>query len=88
MGKLLERIRTAVDQDRFFVSVHADEQMKERSIELWQVIDGVRSGRLLRERLQARPNPVVEIEQVLADGTVVLAVWAWLGPERTAKLVV
>ena len=87
MGKLWDQIRRAVNEDRFGVSVHADEQMKDRGIELWQVLEGVDSGKLLRERPKARPNPVVELEHGLADGTVVIAVWAWLGLERVAKLV-
>jgi len=87
MGKLWDQIRRAVGADRLGVSVHADEQMKDRGIELWQVVEGVTSGKLVRERLKARPNSVVEIEHVLADGTVVIAVWAWLRPERVAKLV-
>lgn len=86
-GKLWDQIRRAVQEERYGFSAHADEQMRERSIRHWQVVAGVSAARLVRERPRARPNSVVEVEQMLADGTAVIAVWAWLAPERTAKLV-
>lgn len=69
------------------VSLHADEQLRERSIKGWQVLAGVAEGIMIHERPKDRPNPVVEIGQTLADGTAIMAVWAWIESERMAKLV-
>ncbi len=69
------------------ISLHADEQLRERSVMVWQVIDGVSKGIMIRERPNDVPNPVVEIAQQLADGTPIKAVWAWIPTERMAKLV-
>jgi hypothetical protein len=84
---LLADIRRAVRDERFVVSDHADERLRERKIELWQIIAGVDNGKLLRERLDARPLPTVEIEQVLPDGTTVKAVWGWWAAGNVAKLI-
>lgn len=67
MGDLFERIRSAVREERYLFSDHADNMPREGSIVHWQVVDGLERGRLLVERPTARPNPVIEVEQVLAD---------------------
>jgi hypothetical protein len=84
---LFNRIREAVADNRVMISVHADEQLRERSIMVWQVIAGVSAGTMVRERPKDRPNPVVEVGQSLADGTPVNAVWAWVAADQAAKLV-
>jgi len=87
MGELFDRIRRAIETDRYAFSDHADNMLHERAIMHWQIVASVENGRLLIERPGSRPNPVVEIEQLLADGTPVKAVWAYVAPLDMAKLV-
>jgi hypothetical protein len=53
----------------------------------WQVVAGLTNGVLLKERLDAQPNPFIEVSQILEDGTMVKAVWSYLGNSGFAKLV-
>jgi len=76
-----------VRNDRFLVGVHADEMCEERLIAAWQVVSGIENAELLRERPSSKPNPSVVVRQVLADGTQVEVVWAWLSQTDRAKLV-
>jgi hypothetical protein len=78
MGILIGKIRRAVEEDRFAVSEHADEQMRERRIVPWQVVSGISTAKLVAERPDAWPNPVVEVEQLLPDGAPITVIWAWL----------
>jgi hypothetical protein len=87
MPGLFQQIRAAVDAGRLVFSLHADERLRDCGIASWQVSTGLPGGRLLVERPNDRPNPVVEVEQTLAGGTRVKSVWAWLAASRTAKLV-
>ena len=87
MGVVFDRIRAAVAAERYLIGVHAGNQLDERGIPDWQVPAGIAEGRLLRERPDARPNPIVEVEQILLDGTPVKAVWSWLTYHEAAKLV-
>lgn len=87
MGHLSNRILTAIAADRFVVSDHADNQLRERSIMAWQVVDGAAHARLLSERPWTLPNPSIELDQSLADGTPIKVVWAWLDGAGMAKLV-
>lgn len=87
MGQLFDRIRSAVRENRYFFSDHADNMLRERAITHWQIVEGLEEGRLLSERPGTRPNPTVEVEQVLADGTAVNAVWAHVEALDFAKLV-
>jgi hypothetical protein len=84
---MAENIREAVRTERYVFGGHADERLRERRIVGWQILDGLESAKLLGERPDATPNPTAEFEQILADGTVVKSVWAWISSERTAKLV-
>lgn len=63
------------------------ERLEERGILEWQIVDGIESGRLLSERPDDLPNPAIEVEEVLADGTEVKAVWSHLVRAGLAKLV-
>lgn len=45
------------------------------------------SGKLLQERPRSTPLPSIEVEQLLADGTAVKVVWAYVEPLDVAKLV-
>jgi hypothetical protein len=87
MPKLFNKIRSAVLQRRYFIGVHAGNQLDERCIEDWQVVAGIESASIIRERPAARPNPIVEVEQSLPDGTSVKVIWSWLPHHQAAKLV-
>lgn len=69
------------------LSVHAVERLRERRILEWQVAAGLAEGTLVAERPNTLPNPTVEVDQRLPDGTPILAVWAWLPTSRVARLV-
>ncbi|MDB5320787.1 MAG: hypothetical protein JWN40_2418 [Phycisphaerales bacterium] len=87
MPTLFDTIRELVAADRYIVGQHAAERLDERGILEWQVVDGLESGRLLRERPDDLPNPLVEVAQVLADGTDIKAVWSYIAAAGVAKLV-
>jgi hypothetical protein len=87
MARLFNNIRSAVNEDRFLVSWHADEQCEEREVTVWQIVTGLEDAELLRERPRSKPNPSVVVRQILADGREVEVVWSWLSATRQAKLV-
>jgi hypothetical protein len=87
VAELWDRIRGAVAEGRWVIGNHADDRLRERKVPAWQVEAGVADAKLLRERPDEQPNPAVEVEQVLADGTPIKAVWSWLRYNRAAKLV-
>jgi hypothetical protein len=53
----------------------------------WQVVAGLADGQLIRERPRSQPNPVVEVREMLPEGTEVMAVWAYLAGSNAGKLV-
>ena len=53
----------------------------------WQVVAGIDDGVLLDERPDALPNPAVEVQESLPDGTEFKAVWSHLETTGVAKLV-
>jgi hypothetical protein len=87
MASLFEKIRSAVENDRFFVAWHADERCEERGITAWQLVASLASAELVRERPRSKPNPSVVLRQILEDGTEVEVIWSWLSSTRQAKLV-
>jgi len=87
MGKLLDRIRRAVNDERFIVSWHADERCEEREVAVWQLVAALDDAELVRERPQSKPLPSVVVRQELADGSEVEAIWAWMSQSGRAKLV-
>jgi hypothetical protein len=87
LSALADNIREAIDDERYVFGAHADQRLRERRILGWQVLAGVDDATVIRERSDATPNPVVEFNQTLPDGTPFKAVWAWISAERTAKLV-
>ncbi len=87
MSHLFDRIRAAVEAGRYVITLHAAQRLRERRVPQWQAISGLRDATLLLERPRARPNPCIEVEQWLADGTPVKAVWAWLPYDQAAQLV-
>jgi hypothetical protein len=84
---LLGRVKAAIEAERVLVSTHADDSLRERSITAWQVVMGARDGGPPAIRPRAKPNPVVEPERRLADGTPVKAVWAHISSIDAATLV-
>jgi hypothetical protein len=87
MGQLFDTIRRLVLEERYVVGLHAAERLDERGILEWQAVAGVIDGRLVRERPTTKPNPAVEIEENLPDGTEIIAVWSLLKSANVAKLV-
>jgi len=87
MGKLVEQIRSAVANDRFYVAWHADERCEERGITAWQLVAGLEQAELVRERPKNKPNPSVVVRQILEDGSEVEVIWSWLRETRQTKLV-
>lgn len=87
MGKLFNRIREAVADDRFVVSWHADERCEEREVTAWQLVAGLQDAELMRERPRSKPLPSVVVRTELADGSKVEVIWAWMSESRRAKLV-
>lgn len=87
MSGLFPRIQSLVASGRYIVGQHASERLEERGILEWQVIDGIEHGTFVGERLDNKPNPVAEVEQILADGTRIKAVWAHIESVDVAKLV-
>jgi hypothetical protein len=87
MGELFRTIQGLVAQNRYLVGDHASERLEERGIMAWQAVTGLADGTLLVERPHAVPNPAVEVEELLPDGTEFKAVWSYLRRSGVAKLV-
>ena len=87
MGLLFDTIRQLVADERYLVGQHASERLDERGILEWQVVAGLDDGELLMERPDARPNPAIEVNELLPDGTEIKAVWSYLRRSAVAKLV-
>ncbi len=87
MAGLFETIRRVVSEERYVVGEHAVQRLEERRILEWQVVVGLADGRLLLERPDDKPNPVIEVQERLPDGTEFKAVWSYLKRSGVAKLV-
>jgi hypothetical protein len=87
VGELFDRIRQLVAEERYLVGLHASERLEERVIMEWQAVVGLEDGELLVERPDDIPNPVVEVREMLPDGTEFKAVWSYLAASNIAKLV-
>jgi hypothetical protein len=87
MPDLLDKIKVAVADSRFLVSWHAQDQCDQRGVSPWQLVAGLDQAAVKRVRPSSKPNPSVVVCQMLADGTSVEVVWAWLGDTGRAKLV-
>lgn len=87
MGKLLNKICEAVEDDRFIVSWHADERCEERGVTAWQLVAGLEEAELVRERPRSKPHPSVVVREVLPDGSESEVIWAWVEARGQAKLV-
>lgn len=87
MGKLFDTIRQLVADEKYVVGEHAVQRLEERGILEWQVVLGLEESRLIRERANDKPNPAVEVQERLPDGTEFKAVWSHLKRSGVAKLV-
>ena len=87
MGRLFDTIRQTVAEGKYVVGQHASERLEERGIIEWQVVAGLEDGQLMTEREDAIPNPSIEVQESLPDGTDVKAVWSHLRQSGVAKLV-
>lgn len=87
MGKLFEDIKAAVASQNYLIGLHASERLEERGIMEWQAVDGLAEGTLLLERKSDKPNPIVEVLELMPDGMEFKAVWSFLKSTKTAKLV-
>ena len=87
MGQFFNIIRQLVAEEKYVVGQHAAERLEERGIMEWQAVVGLDDGELIVERQDAIPNPVVEVREVMPDGTEFKAVWSHLRQSGVAKLV-
>jgi hypothetical protein len=87
MERLFDIIRNLVAEDKYIVGEHAAERLEERHILEWQAVSGLAGGIPVAERLKAKPNPAVEVLELLPDGTEFKAVWSHLRQSGVAKLV-
>ncbi|HEX4071606.1 MAG TPA: hypothetical protein VHX68_10560 [Planctomycetaceae bacterium] len=87
MGTLHQRICKLVAEGRYVVGQHASERLEERGIVEWQAVSGLQDAELLVEKLKGKPNPTVEVREMLPDGTEFKAVWSHLNRSGVAKLV-
>jgi hypothetical protein len=87
MGQLFDTIRRLVAEERYVVGEHASERLEERGIMEWQAVAALEGGELIAERLDAKPNPAVEVRESLSDGTEFKTVWSQLLRSGVAKLI-
>ncbi len=87
MGKLADRIKSLIVDERYAIGIHASERLEERGILEWQIVEAVKEGQVVAERPKARPNPVVEIVGLLPDGAEIKSVWSYVSGIGVAKLV-
>jgi hypothetical protein len=87
MAKLFDTIRRLVAENKYVVGEHAVQRLEEGRILEWQAVSGLEDGRLLLERPNDKPNPAIEVQERLPDGTEFKAVWSYLKRSGVAKLV-
>jgi hypothetical protein len=87
LGKLFNTIKALVIQGRYVIGDHASNRLDEREVLEWQAVDGIQDGKLSIERLRDKPNPSIEVLQILPDGTDIKAVWSHIRSIDMAKLV-
>ena len=84
---LVNTIRRAVSEGRYIATEHAEERLEERGIPLWQLEVGLSEGTVTAVRPLDEPNPSIEVEQELADGTKINVVWSYAIAADEARLV-
>lgn len=58
---LFATIVQLVQEEKYLVGLHASERLEERGIMEWQAVGGLDEGELMVERLDAEPNPTIEV---------------------------
>ncbi|HSW00281.1 MAG TPA: DUF4258 domain-containing protein [Sedimentisphaerales bacterium] len=86
-GKWYDAIRRLVAEEKYVVGEHAVRRLEERGILEWQAVSGLEDGKLLLERPDDKPNPAIEVQERLPDGTEFKAVWSYLSRGEVGKLV-
>lgn len=74
MARLYDKIKGAVENDRLLISWHADEKCEERGITAWQVVAGFAQADVVKDRPRSKPNPSVVLNQILEDGSEIIAI--------------
>src|SRR5437016_3507997 len=87
MARLFQRIQQLVASGRYVIGQHAAERLEERGLLEWQVVAELAKGKLLTERPRDKPNPAIEVREILPDGTECKVVWSHLRQSDVAKLV-
>jgi Domain of unknown function (DUF4258) len=87
MGQLFKTIQHLVAEEKYVVGEHASERLEERGIMEWQAVAALEDGELIAEKSRSKPNPTVEVREILPDGTEFKAVWALMRQSGVAKLV-
>ena len=87
MGKTHQLILQLVANDKYIVGEHAVGRLEERDILEWQVVVGLAEGKLICEKPKEKPNPTIEVKEMLPDGMECKAVWSLLRRSGVAKLV-
>jgi hypothetical protein len=87
MGALFRTVKRLVEEEKYVIGQHASERLEERGIMEWQVVAGLEDGELIAERPNAAPNPAIEVQEVMPDGTEFKAVWSYMRQSGVAKLV-
>jgi len=85
--ELLKTIREAVEEDRYELSIHADNRIEERGLMVWQIASALSDAKVLKARLDDRPWPSLLVSQILPDGTEVHAKWSYRSHDKMARLV-
>jgi hypothetical protein len=87
MATLFETIKQLVAEEKYVVGQHASERLEERGIMEWQAVAALTDGKLMAEQSRSKPNPTVEVRELLPDGSQFKAVWSHLRQTGVAKLV-
>ena len=84
---LPQLIASAIGNENYLVSLHAQRRLRQREIELWQIEAGVTGWIVEEVRLDDLPNPSMVCKQSLPDGAEVTVVWAFVPEDGQALLV-
>ena len=87
MTRLLPSIKTAILNERYLTSSHADERCEIREIPVLEIVSSIDDTILVNERPKDEPDPTVVVRQTLMDGSEVEIVRAWLSKSGQEKLV-
>ena len=84
---LAKKIRDELLAGNYVISDHAEDMLRERGVELWQIEAGVSQWKMVEIRPGDLPNPSIVVSQLLADGTEVTVVWSWYDALEAVNLV-